>query len=288
MSYNKVTIIGMGLIGGALGMDLKKKRLAKEVCAWGRNEAHLKQALNKGACDTITDDIIKAIENAEIVIFATPPKVIINQLHDIKTHLKEGMLLMDVGSIKGSITEASEELRIFKTGAEFVGCHPMAGSEKTGVLNAQSGIFKDAPCIITPESNNTVDGVESAKIFWENLGSKVVIMDPYEHDMYVGFISHLPHVISSTIMNTSADKLKHIDMIAQICGPSFTEITRVAGSSEQMWSQIYLENRKQVLLAIDTFIENLEKFKEFLINNDNKKLEKYLKKAKDAREKVCK
>jgi prephenate dehydrogenase len=287
MNYRKVTIFGMGLIGGAIGIDLKKKGLAEEVCGWGRNTERLRQAIEKRACDTTTREISDAIKNSEIIVLATPPKIIKSQLIEIKPHLKEGMLLMDAGSVKGSIIEASQEAKIYETGAEFLGCHPMAGSEKSGIINAVSGMLKNAPCIITPDSNNTIEGVEKGKKFWRELGSKIVIMDPDEHDLFVGFMSHLPHILSSTLVNTSAEKLKDTELMSKLCGPSFIEVTRIASSSPEMWSQIYLENRKPVLLAIDSFLDRITKFKDLLTKKENKKIEKFMQNAARYKEDIC-
>jgi len=287
MTYRKVTIFGMGLIGGAIGIDLKKKGLAEKVCGWGRNSERLRQAVDSKACDTTTQDVSEAVKDAEIIILATPPAVIKKQLAEIKTHLKDGMLVMDVGSIKGTIIESSRQEKIYKTGAEFLGCHPMAGSEKSGIVNAAGGMFKNTPCIITPDSNNTVNGVEKGKKFWYELGSKVIIMDPYEHDLFVGFISHLPHVISSTLVKTSAEKLRDTELMSKLFGPSFRELSRIAGSPPEMWSQIYIENRKQVLLAIDSFTENLERFRKLLVNSEGKKIEKYIYQALEYKKDIC-
>lgn len=287
MSYRKVSILGMGLLGGAIGIDLKEKGLAEEVRGWGRNSEHLEQAIEKKACDTASLDMSVAVKDADIIILATPPLVIKNQLAEVKPFLKEGALVMDVGSVKGSVVEAAQQTKIYETGSEFLGCHPIAGSEKSGVANAVSGMFRNAPCIITPDSNNTVEGVEKGKKFWQELGSKIIIMDPDEHDLFIGFMSHLPHVISSTLVKASAEKLKETELMTKICGPSFIDLTRIASSSPGMWSQIYLENRKQVLLAIDSFLEGIMKFKDLLLKKENKKIEKFIKDAVKYKKDIC-
>lgn len=287
MIYRKVAIFGMGLIGGSIGIDLKEKGLAQQVCGWGRNPEHLKQAVDKKACDTTTADVCGAVKDAEIIILATPPRIIIDQLNEIKPFLKQGMLIMDVGSVKAAIIEASRQAGIYKTGAEFLGSHPMAGSEKTGVTNAYAGMLKDAPCILTPESNNTEKGVEKGKKFWQELGADVIIMNPNEHDLFIGFLSHLPHVVSSTLVATSAEKLKNLEIMSKLCGPSFVELTRIADSPPAMWSQIFMENRGQLLLAIDVFIETLLKFKGLLLRKEDKKLEEFLQQIVKYRSKIC-
>lgn len=286
MIYSKITILGAGLIGGAIGIDLKIKGVANEVCCWGRNLERLQLAFNKKACDKITCDLDEALENSEIIILATPPEIIKKQIYEIKPYLKEGTLVMDVGSVKASIVETASKADIRETGAEFLGCHPIAGSEKVGVQNAYAGLFVDAPCIITPDSNNTNENIEKGKKFWQDLGAHIIILDPDEHDLIIGFTSHLPHMISSVFVNSYSEKLKDQELVKNIIGPSFMDLTRIAASAPNMWKQIFLENRKNILTGIETFEDKLNKFKQLLYEKDADKLEEYLTQAKNNKKKI--
>lgn len=284
--YKKVSIFGMGLIGGAIGLDLKERGSARTVYAWGRNIRHLENAHKAGACDEITQDIQEAVEGAEIIILATPPEIIKAHLLDIKPYLKEGMIIMDVGSVKVTITEEAREQSIYETKAEFLGCHPIAGSEKTGIENAFSNMFKDAPCIITPTDLNSAQVIEKGKEFWSLLGANVIILKPREHDLYVGFLSHLSHIVASAFIKTAYEKIKDDDLINDIHGPSFRELTRIAGSPSVMWKNILLENRNNVVLSIESLLEQLNEFKKILLKKDEKNLEKFLAEAADFRKKL--
>ncbi|MFC2060919.1 prephenate dehydrogenase [Elusimicrobiota bacterium] len=284
--YKKVTIAGMGLIGGSIGLALKEKGLAEEVCGWGRNMERLKLALDKGACDTVTTDIKEASAGMEILILATPPEIIKMQLKDIKQYLEKGVLIMDVGSVKESIVEAVEKEGVFNAGAEFLGCHPMAGSEKTGVANAQGAMFENAPCIITPVDENTAEGIDKGKRFWEGLGADIYVIGASEHDLMIGMVSHLPHVVSSVLTKSLTEKINDLKRVSNISGPSFKSMSRVAGSSPELWSQIYMENRKQVMQAIHTFLTELEKFNNMLSEKDIKGIKKYLEEASESRNKI--
>jgi prephenate dehydrogenase len=286
MKYGKVSILGMGLIGGGIGIDLKKRGLASEVCAWGRSEERLSKAQELGACDKYTLDIAEAVNGSEIIILATPPDVVLGQMTGIKQYLKEGMLVMDVASIKGVIVEAAEKEGLKETGAEFIACHPMAGSEKTGALNAYPDMFQEAPCILPPGSFNTDEGIQKAKTFWEDLGSNVINIDPEEHDLFIGFLSHLPHIISSVLVKSSSEKLKDLDMASRLCGPSFKEMTRISVSSPELWRQIYVNNSKQVINAIDSFSKTLDEFRKILKKADSEKIEDFLRKSGEYKKKI--
>lgn len=266
--YGKVAVIGAGLIGGSVGLDLKERKLAQNVCAWGRNPQRLRDALDRNACDEVTQDLRGAVEGAQVIILATPPDIIRMQMKEMKGYLKEGMLVMDVGSVKNPIIEAASRERLCETGAEFVGCHPMAGSEKSGVANARMSLFKDAPCILTPAAFNTDAGIKRAADFWETLGARVIRMDPVKHDLTAGFLSHLPHVLAFVILR-SIEKIKaDLDSVNDIAGPSFRHLNRLAGSSPDLWAKIFEENRDQVIISIDTFAGELARFRKLLKKKD--------------------
>lgn len=286
MTYRKVTIMGVGLIGGSIGIDLKEKKIADEVWGWGRNIEHLKIGIQRGTCDKVTTDIKEALDEAEIIILATPPEIIKSQLKSIKPYLKKKMLIMDVGSTKFSILETAQREGVFDTGAEFLGCHPMTGSEKTGAKNAAGNIFKSSPCILTPVSKNTEQGIQEGKKFWNMLGAKVIILEPAAHDLIIGFISHLPHVLSSVLIKSSVEKLDNFDTISDISGPSFRQFTRIAGSSSDLWAQIFMENRNQVLLAIETFQKELKIFEKLIKGNNKENLEGFLNRAAEYKNKI--
>lgn len=285
MKYSKVSILGVGLIGGSIGRDLKSKKLAENVCGWGRNEKRLKKA-RKSACHTITTDIKEAVSDSEIIILCTPPEIIKKQLVEIKPYLEEDMLVMDVGSVKSSIVKQAEKIKIYKTGAAFIGCHPMAGSEKSGMENSKENLFVDAPCILTPLRSDEKEDINKGREFWKELGSNVILMDYHEHDLLVGFVSHITHLISSILVNSYSKRFKDTDLIKEIAGTSFIDMTRIAGSSPELWSQIYRDNRKNVLLGLNSFEDSLKEIRKYLKKKDNKAIVQFLKKSAEYKNKL--
>ena len=285
MKYDQVSIIGIGLIGGSIGLDLLNKGFAKNVVGWGRNPDHLRAAVEKGSCLSATTSMKEALEGAEIVVLCTPVEVIVEQLYEIESLIEDRTLVMDVGSVKKIIVNSAEKANLIGTGKkEFVGVHPMAGSEKTGAGNAREGLFKGSPCIITPHEKNTRKAIDITVKFWENLGAEVVKMTPEVHDLTVGFVSHLPHIVSSVLSKVCGSSLESPQIISRTAGASFTELTRIAGSSPQLWTQIYLQNKKQVLKAVDGFIDSLNQFRDILQNEDREKIEHFIREGVRYRE----
>ncbi len=282
MNYRKVSILGVGLIGGAIGIALKKKKLAGEVWGWGRNKKRLKEAVSKKACDKTTKEIEQAVKGSDIVILSTPPEIIIKQIKEIKPYISDDSLIMDVGSVKTRIVDTARS----EISNNFVGCHPMTGSEKTGVVNASGGMFENAPCIITPNGNPPKMRLEKAKNFWEDLGCRIVVMDSREHDLMVAFTSHLPHAISSALACTFSEKLRNADSVNEIAGPSFRDMTRIAGASAVMWAQIYGENKENVLYALDSFEKKLKKFKNHVKHLNKSKMKKFIQKGSSYKNKI--
>lgn len=285
MKYSKFTIVGVGLIGGTIGLEVKDKNLAEEVWGWGRNKDHLATAVKKGACDNVTTDLKQAIRGSDFVVLATPPEVIKKQLAEIEPYLKKDALVIDVGSVKHSIMEAARK-HLDKSDAEFVGCHPMAGSEKTGVKNSYRDMFKEAPCIVNKTEFNTEKAISQVTDFWEELGGKVIITGPREHDLLVAFISHLPHVMATVLINSTYENVENKKKVEQLSGPSFREVTRFGAASEELWNQIYLENKEYVLKSIRILKNNLEKFEKILKEEDTTKMKNLLKKSRQKREKL--
>ncbi|MGM0440898.1 MAG: prephenate dehydrogenase [Elusimicrobiota bacterium] len=285
MKYKKFTIVGVGLIGGAIGLEVKDKNLAEEVWGWGRNKDHLDLAIHRGACDEVTTDLKQAVTDSDFIVLATPPKVIKKQLTQIKSYLKKEALIIDVGSVKQTIVKEAEK-SLKNLPVEFVGCHPMAGSEKTGVKNTYKNMFKDAPCIVTQTGYNTEKKVSQVADFWKNLGGNVIFTEPEEHDLMVAFVSHLPHIMATSLINSTYINIKDGEKIGQISGPSFRNITRFGAASEELWSQIYRENKSSVLKTVRELKKSLEKFEKILSGGNSKELKKILKKARLKREEL--
>lgn len=277
--FQKITILGVGLIGGSFALALKKKKLCGHIVGFGRSEKNLKRAKNKKIIDSYELDPITACKDSDLILFATPVGFFIELTEKIKDSLKFGAIVTDVGSVKGKLVYDME--KILPETVYFVGGHPIAGSDQSGIDAASAEIFKNAKCIITPTNKTNKNAMNSIISIWKTLGSIVKIIDPYEHDRIYGAISHLPHVIAYNLVNTVAE----IDSSYLLfSGQGFKDTTRIASSHHELWRDICILNRKNLLKYIEVFIKNLDKFKKHLTASDAKSIEKDFINARKLRE----
>lgn len=274
--FHRVTIVGVGLIGGSLGLAIKKRQLAKEVIGLSHKHSSLVSAIKSQAIDVALTDLPQALHNADLVILATPVNTIIELLPQIAKHLRRGAMLTDVGSVKGEIVDAVQ--KYLPNPGFFVGSHPLAGSEKKGADFARADLFEQSMCIMTPlESTNNVVK-EKIKHFWTTLGAQVKFLSPEEHDEILAYISHLPHVLVYGLMETVPSN------VLEYAAQGFKDTTRIASSSPQMWHDICLTNSKKIIKSLDELIKNLGLIRKAISNRDQKMLIEYFTKAKEKRD----
>lgn len=242
----KLAIYGLGLIGGSLGLALKGKGYYR--IGIGRNIRKLAYALRRGAVDAITTDVTEGVEDADIVVLALPVELILPTLKKIKPWLKKSAVVTDVGSVKGCIMRGAKNI----LPARFVGSHPMAGSEKSGIRFARKNLFHQAGCVVVPgKSHSRV--IQRIKNLWRKAGANIVVLDEHTHDYLVAICSHLPHIIAYAMMHYLMHiSSKHTAIVHMLAG-SFRDITRVAMSSPDLWSQITLSNRMQIRKTVKEF-----------------------------------
>lgn len=285
--FRQVGIIGVGLIGGSLGMILRRKGLADHVVGVGRRVENLKTAVALGAIDRYVADPQEGVRGADLVILATPVDTYERHLHDWSHCLTPGAIVSDVGSVKGTLVERSESA--MPTGVHFVGAHPIAGKEKTGVAAGSDQLFKGARCILTPTNRTAQTALERVKQLWEEAGSIVLTMDPHLHDQILGAVSHLPHVVAFALMNALADlrdqQVPSLDLAGH-SGGGLRDTTRIAASSPEMWRDIFLWNRDNVVSCIERYVRTLEELKQLIKAGDTAGIEKLLERAKGEREKL--
>lgn len=262
--FEKTAILGVGLIGASLSMAIKKQGLSGHVAGYGRTEANLKKAEELSIIDSYELDPLMACEGADLIVFATPVGLFSDIAGKIKHSVKKDALVIDVGSVKGGLVYEME--RIF--GGRFVGCHPIAGGERSGIEYASAELFRGAKCIITKTENTPSSAINRATGIWEALGSSVDFMSPEEHDRVYALVSHLPHIIAYAIMNTVAD-----GEYLKFSGRGFRDMTRIASSSPELWRDICLLNRDNLLLFMEKFSQNMEKLRLYLKNGDVKALD---------------
>jgi len=277
--FNRVTILGVGLIGASFALAMKQHGICREVVGFGRREEILRKAKEKNIIDSFELDPAKACDGSDLVVFAAPVGIFTGLAKKIRNSLKQQTIVTDVGSVKGRLVHDMEAL--MPEGVFFVGGHPIAGSDRSGIDSASAGIFQDAKCIITPTGKTDINAFEKVKAIWEAFGSVIKIIDPDEHDRIYAAVSHLPHLIAYEIVNTVAD----VDSsYLAFSGQGFRDTTRIASSHPELWRDICLLNRDNLLEYIDIFKKNLDRVSRYLRDSDHESLEKEFKKARTLRE----
>ncbi len=270
--FNKVAIIGVGLIGGSMALDIKKKRLAREIFGVSRHKNTLLLAKKSGAIDKGSQHL-SIIQDADLVVLATPVNTILNLADIISKFISKECIVTDVGSTKQEIV--SQLSKIF---LNYVGSHPLAGSEKRGIKNAYPGMFEDSLCILTPAKNTNPKALRKIKILWNQLGAKVINLEPDTHDRILSFVSHLPHALAFSLIDIIPPRY------LKFGANSLKDSTRICVSDSQLWADIFLSNPKNIVRAIELFQKNLSRIKFAINKRDRKALIKILKRAKNIRD----
>ena len=282
MAFQKITIVGVGLLGGSLGLAIKQRKLAAKVDGYVRRSASISECEQFGVVDHATRDIERAVENADLIILCTPLSRMRELSEQMLPALKPGAIVTDVGSVKASVVQELETL-FAKANAHFIGSHPMAGGEKTGVSASKADLFENAVCVVTPTPQSNASAVETVENFWKSIGSRVVKLSPETHDELVSRSSHLPHVIAAELANYVLSPT-HAKEQALLCANGFRDTTRIASGSPEMWRDISLANQKNLSRVLGIFIEGLEEFRHALDSGDTKSIEEFFEKAKQRRD----
>ncbi len=285
MQFRKITIVGVGLLGGSIGLAVRRHRLAVEIAGFVRRAASLKDCEKAGAVDYAVTDLLAAVSNADLIILCTPLAQMCALTEQILPALKHGAIVTDVGSVKAGVVRELESITA-KVGAHFVGSHPMAGGEKMGVLAARADLFENAVCIVTPTKKSNATAVRKVEQFWKSLGARVLRLAAGEHDRLVSRSSHLPHVVAATLAALVLDP-KQSKTQGRLCATGFRDTTRIASGSPEMWRDIVLANRKNLSQSVDAFVAELKKFQGTLRRGDGKAVEKIFAAAKQRRDNWC-
>ncbi len=281
MGFEKITILGVGLIGASFALAMKKHALCTHVTGYGRTESNLIKAKERAIIDSYEMNAKKACEGSDLVVFATPVGKFTSLAAEIKESLKNGAIVIDVGSVKGDLLYEMEAL--MPDGVRFVGCHPIAGSERSGVDASTGELFNGALCVITRTEKSDDNAVEKIAEIWRTFGSIVEIMTPEEHDRIYGLVSHVPHLVAYALVNTVAD----IDAsYLRFAGQGFKDTTRIASSSPDIWCDISLLNRENLLKFIELFKVNIDKLSLCLKTSDSECLREAFSKARALRESI--
>ena len=273
-SFDRVTIIGVGLIGGSLGMALRARKAVPEVVGVSRVEKTITTARDRGAIDRGTVDPVAGVAGADLIILATPPDLVASMAQRVLPYLRPGAVLTDVASVKAEIVRSVEALVPSQGRVMFVGGHPMAGTEGRGVAAASATLFEGTAYLLTPTPRTDPGAVERVSSLARAVGAMPVTLTPEDHDRAVALVSHLPYLISVALMGVAQNA-------TQAVGPAFLGATRVARSPVELWAQICRLNREPILGALRGFREELARLEAALLGGD--RLDTMLEGARKAR-----
>ncbi|MHB0913101.1 MAG: prephenate dehydrogenase [Armatimonadota bacterium] len=276
-----VAIIGVGLIGGSFGMAVKSRGIAQRVIGIGRNPERLQRAVELGAIDAWTTDLVEGVSEADLVYIATPVGTILDFVRDIAPHIPSGCIVTDAGSTKAEICKGADELV-----PRFVGGHPMAGSEEAGVEAAHPDLFVGPAYVLTPTEKTDPAARATVHRIAEAVGSRVIVMDPTAHDACTAVISHLPHVIAAALVNLAESRSHENPEVLELVAGSFRDATRVAGSSPVLWRDICSTNSESIRQSASDFCAQLEEGLHAILSGDADAIEEWFAAAKTRREQI--
>lgn len=282
--WNCVTIVGVGLIGGSVGLAVRSRGVAKKVVGTGSRPATLQAAKSLGAVTAIHEELGAAVAEADLVVVCAPVGHIVEQIRQLVPHCRPGTLITDAGSTKAQIVAdveqlASEDSR-WETHVRFVGGHPLAGNEKKGPQHASAELFKGRTVVVTPTESTRAEDCAAVHDFWTGLGAQVLEMSPAEHDRALAVTSHLPHLVAAAIAGATPER--YVTLTAS----GWQDTTRIAGGDPLLWQQIMLANRTNLLAALDGFATLLADWRTALDSGDAVALERLLTEAKRIRDAV--
>jgi prephenate dehydrogenase len=263
-----VAIVGLGLLGGSWGLALKRAGFTGRIVGYARRAETREQALGEGAVDEVFADVTEAVHGADLVILATPVAVILDHLPRLQPHFSPQALITDVGSTKQRICERAAEL--YTQRPLFLGGHPMAGKERSGLENADARLFENARYILTPFKPEHLDDarVQAFRALVEAVGARPLSSDPATHDLAVAYLSHLPQLLSSGLASLMEEKHAAGDLSLEVAASGFRDVTRLADSPYSVWRDICLTNTENIQMAFDALIQKLESIKVHLCDRE--------------------
>ena len=268
--FNKITVIGCGLIGSSILRVIEKKNIAKEINAYDKSKevsAYLAKNFKFKICNNITE----AVNNADLVIISSPLSSYKEILTQIQSNLKKGSILTDTGSAKKEINKIIKESSL--SDVTWIASHPIAGTEYSGPQSGFAELFEKRWCILSADENTDKKEITKLEKFWVELGSKIKVMSFEHHDYVLSLTSHLPHAVAYSIVKTAiSDDNKFKDDVIQYSAGGLRDFTRIAASDPLMWKDIFIDNSENILKVLDNYSKNLDEIKNAIKNKDSKKL----------------
>jgi len=282
--FNRISIVGVGLLGGSLGMAALDRNLATEVVGVARKQTVLQEALRQGAISIGTLDLAEGIAGSELIVLCTPVRHIASILGEVVKHASPGAIITDVGSTKSSIVSTGDEF-VAGSGKYFVGSHPMAGSEKSGVRFSRPNLFEESTCFVTRTPATDMEAFAKVCSLWHGVGSRIVISRPDRHDRLTAIISHLPHLAAVALVRAVDSFNEDKNLIRGIVGNGFRDTTRIAAGNSEMWEDICMDNVEEITRARHALEDALRDLMEACNPNTTcNKLHSLLEEAREFRE----
>jgi prephenate dehydrogenase len=284
--FHRLVIVGVGLIGGSLGLAARARGLVGEVVGFGRTEANLKIALERGILDSYTFDPAEAARGADLLLLAVPVEATKATAEKFLPFLPPGCIITDAGSTKEQVVKTLEAL--MPPSLPVVGAHPIAGTEHAGAAAAFATLFEKRLCVLTPTERTDRAALARVRALWEGVGMRVEEMGMATHDRVLARVSHLPHLIAFSVMNAILDAAApEVDLLTY-AGSAFSDLTRVAASPVEMWRDICTSNRDALLEAIEEFTQALTFMKTCVAQGDSAGLEQAINRARAERQRLTK
>ena len=277
---NKITIIGVGLIGGSLARALKEKNLAKVIYGYGRDHSRLEDAQKSNVIDDFSTSIKEAIVDAEIIVIATPVGTFQSILREIEPIVSSSVIITDVGSTKTDIVNSVNDVLRAKSSC-FIPAHPIAGKEKSGFEVSDAKLFEGKKVIITPQENNISESIKTIEKMWKSVGAEVDFMSPESHDNLLGMTSHLPHMLAFSLVNYLVDQNPMASIYA---GGGFKDFSRIASGDAVMWRDICLQNKDQIISHLKGYQSTLNDLLDAIDDENSEKLDHLFTTAKKTRD----
>ena len=277
----RIAIMGLGLMGGSLGLALKQRQLARSIHVYARREATRQAALERGIADAVFANPAEAVQGAELVIYCTPILTIPNLVAESRPGLKSGALLTDVGSTKAELAQHIDSV-LGDTDAVFIGSHPVAGSEQTGVEAAQADLYEGARVVVTPTQESPAKAVQQVADFWRQVGALVSVISAVEHDRLMARTSHLPHLLAS-LLAVTIGRGDESAAVGPFCGTGFRDTSRVADGSPDVWHDIVSTNAPAITEELRQLRDQLDMLIRWTDAGEFDRIKKFLAAGRDFR-----
>ncbi len=274
MKISKLAIIGPGLLGSSIALATRERLAGVKIALWARREEAIAPILERQLADVASTDLSTVAKDADFVVLCTPIGAMPELARRLVQCVQPSAMVTDVGSVKGPVV--AELTEIFSGRGRFVGSHPMAGSEQSGMNAARAGLFEKAVCIVTPTGASDPEAVKGVTEFWSLLGCRVSTLSPADHDAAVALVSHLPHITAAALVNLVAARNP---AAFGLCGNGFRDSTRIAAGPAEMWTEILRSNHQPVREAVEAMIEKLTELVTLLDANDSNEMSRFLSSA---------